>query len=377
MKCFILDDERPFCHQLREMLSKALATADIHIETTFSSAVTYLRTAYLKDTLPDLLFCDFRLQGSETGLDLLQLLANEQIAVPAILLTDLDDPHVIQQAKQLGVPHITKTGLNSTDLVRELSLFAFQSWAEQRRNLERELRRQSENMLLLAAEIAHEFKSVMTATQTQVRRINRLHRLNALTSDGLDKIQKQLQQKMEDGSELTNVLFTYGTLKGRQAKFEDVELNSALREIVRRDDSSRDLAITVSAETGVGAKIDLFLFGRIVAILLKNVVDHCPDRTHVSFAAGEMEHEGVRSVFVDVEDDGPGIPLEMREKIFDPGERAGKEIRYHAGAGLGLGLAFARVLATLHGGPLMSAVIRCIEPVQLGGASFRIIIPQE
>ena len=67
-------------------------------------------------------------------------------------------------------------------------------------------------------------------------------------------------------------------------------------------------------------------------------------------------------------DDGPGVDVADRERIFEPGVRGGAGVwGGHQGAGLGLSL--ARRLARAVGGD--------VEALQNGnGASFRARIPQ-
>jgi signal transduction histidine kinase len=66
-------------------------------------------------------------------------------------------------------------------------------------------------------------------------------------------------------------------------------------------------------------------------------------------------------VLVAIEDTGPGIPHEIRDKVFEPFVTAGKE------NGLGLGLAFARQAVLDHGGDMW------IEPA--AGTRFVIRFP--
>ena len=66
-------------------------------------------------------------------------------------------------------------------------------------------------------------------------------------------------------------------------------------------------------------------------------------------------------VLVAIEDTGPGIPHEIRDKVFEPFITAGKE------NGLGLGLAFSRQAVLDHGGDIW------IEPA--AGARFVIRLP--
>ena len=64
-----------------------------------------------------------------------------------------------------------------------------------------------------------------------------------------------------------------------------------------------------------------------------------------------------------VEDDGPGIPLTERERIFEPFYRLDRS-RDRATGGFGLGLSIARKALELHGGSIMA------EGATLGGARF-------
>ena len=72
------------------------------------------------------------------------------------------------------------------------------------------------------------------------------------------------------------------------------------------------------------------------------------------------------AVHLEVADDGPGIPLEDRERVFD------RFVALHEartrGSGSGLGLAIARQIARRHGGTLD------VCDTDLGGADFRLVL---
>jgi signal transduction histidine kinase len=83
---------------------------------------------------------------------------------------------------------------------------------------------------------------------------------------------------------------------------------------------------------------------RLLRNLLDNAVRHCPDGGHVRIEArsdGDVVH-------VTVADDGPGVPAEDRERVFEPFFRAAAERRREGGSGLGL--AIVREIARGHGG---------------------------
>lgn len=92
---------------------------------------------------------------------------------------------------------------------------------------------------------------------------------------------------------------------------------------------------------------------RAVGNLLANALRHAHSRVEVSAARDEA------GWWIDVDDDGDGVPEELGERVWEPFVRAGTDDR-----GTGLGLAIVRRIAVAHGG----AVRQRRSP--LGGASF-------
>jgi signal transduction histidine kinase len=99
--------------------------------------------------------------------------------------------------------------------------------------------------------------------------------------------------------------------------------------------------------------------------LLDNLLDNAE-----SFAAKEIDVEVCRedeTAIVTVTDDGPGIPVADRERVFERFTQLGGLHRRDAG-GTGLGLAIARDIAQAHGGTL------CVEDSPRG-ARFVLRLP--
>jgi signal transduction histidine kinase len=102
---------------------------------------------------------------------------------------------------------------------------------------------------------------------------------------------------------------------------------------------------------------DAIRLRRLVTVLVDNAVRHGNDQGRVRVT--------VRPGLLTVEDDGPGIPPEHRDRVFDRfwrGEAA-------APGGSGLGLAIASWIAERHGGRIEAGASR------LGGARFDITLP--
>lgn len=103
------------------------------------------------------------------------------------------------------------------------------------------------------------------------------------------------------------------------------------------------------------------LFDQALANLVLNALDAIGPGGRVRV---EAERDGA-DWLVAVDDDGPGVPEERRNAIFEPFVTS-----KDPGAGTGMGLAIAREIAELHGGSLRLGHSR------LGGARFEMRIPR-
>jgi signal transduction histidine kinase len=102
---------------------------------------------------------------------------------------------------------------------------------------------------------------------------------------------------------------------------------------------------------------------QILGNVLNNAVRHAPDGSLVLLRVGPG---GDASLLFRVEDNGPGVPEDDLERIFDVYEtKAGEEAR-----GVGLGLPLSRRLARLLGGDLFA------EANPGGGGRFVLRLPQ-
>jgi len=124
--------------------------------------------------------------------------------------------------------------------------------------------------------------------------------------------------------------------------------------------ASREVIVDVGALllTADPAKIE-----RIIENLLMNAARHtAPDRRIWLIVSA---HEN--GALIRVEDDGAGVPPEIREEIFEP-FRQGPTASPHA-PGTGIGLSLVGRFAELHGGRAW------VQDREGGGASFRVFIP--
>jgi signal transduction histidine kinase len=113
--------------------------------------------------------------------------------------------------------------------------------------------------------------------------------------------------------------------------------------------------------------IDAAKVERIVENLLANTVRHTPSDANVWVSVRpSVDPAGVELA---VEDDGSGVPEDLRDTIFEP-FRQGPDAPRHS-PGVGVGLTLVRRFAELHGGRAW------VQERTGGGASFRVVLPSE
>ncbi len=145
---------------------------------------------------------------------------------------------------------------------------------------------------------------------------------------------------------------------------QPADLGALLREIVdKAARTGRDIAL---GEVDLPGPVTLrpMAIRRAVENLVENALRY-GKRARVSV------HSGDRSVTISVEDDGPGIPREQREKALQPFVRLDLARNQNRGSGVGLGLSITHDIARRHGGTL-----RLGESAELGGLRADIVLPR-
>jgi signal transduction histidine kinase len=137
----------------------------------------------------------------------------------------------------------------------------------------------------------------------------------------------------------------------RRARFSQVDLTAILETVVEvylPFAEERRQALTASIAPGLSVDGDRDLLLQLFANLLENAIRHAPERARIGIAAGGNEND----LEVVITDNGPGIPLTARGRVFE------RFFRLDAGRttpGNGLGLSLAAAVAALHGTEIVLA----------------------
>ena len=114
------------------------------------------------------------------------------------------------------------------------------------------------------------------------------------------------------------------------------------------------------------ARADARLIVQVVVNIVDNALKYTPPGSHIDITAAREDDK----VVVTIADDGPGVPPEVGERVFDmffSGSNRAADSR----RSLGLGLALCRSIITAHGG------IISLSQNQPHGAVFRFTLPAE
>ena len=116
----------------------------------------------------------------------------------------------------------------------------------------------------------------------------------------------------------------------------------------------------VNDKTKLNVRIDPDLFRQVIYNLTRNAIQSEPDGGDVKIIVGKSES---KSLILKVQDNGPGIPDNIRAKLFTP-------FFTTKANGIGLGLATVKKLVELHGGRVK------VDNGDNGGAIFTVEIPK-
>jgi signal transduction histidine kinase len=237
------------------------------------------------------------------------------------------------------------------------------------RSLEREraatdrLRSLDEMKSMILTSVSHELRTPLTSIVGFALTLQR--RATDLDPSTQREIAERIQQqslKLERllGGLLDVDRLARGVLETRR---EPTDVGLLTRRVVEEADV-QERTVRIHADS-FKANVDPSKVERILETLLTNAARHTPPGTTIDVRAS-MTDDGLLLV---VEDDGPGIPAEYREAIFQPFVQGLQQAPHAPGAGVGLALVAG--FAELHGGRAW------VESSQGGGASFKVLLASD
>ncbi|HEX4052527.1 MAG TPA: sensor histidine kinase [Steroidobacteraceae bacterium] len=194
------------------------------------------------------------------------------------------------------------------------------------------------------ADAAHQLRTPVAGLVGQIELLRADHRAQRLGPE-LERVQRGAQTLAHTANQLLS-LARAEPFSAMQEKFQRVSLDALVKELVERHIGRADQAGIDLGADAQPAQVsgDAWLLEDLLTNLIDNALKYASAGGRVTVRSGV--ETGVP--FVEVEDDGPGIPeserARVRERFY---RRAGSP-----GIGVGLGLAIVDEIAGAHGGHL-------------------------
>jgi signal transduction histidine kinase len=192
------------------------------------------------------------------------------------------------------------------------------------------------------ADAAHELRSPLANIRAQLEVAERLGEGGTLAADLMADV-KRLSGLVEDLLLLARV----HAETRPAAQLSAVDARVLVAEVTRAYAGAR-VPVTLLAKEPLMIMVDPDELHRAIGNVVDNAVRHA--RTRVAVAATADQDQAL----ISVSDDGPGIPLEHRERVFERFTRL-DDARGRNSGGAGLGLAIVRDLLTRAGGSVAIA----------------------
>ena len=192
------------------------------------------------------------------------------------------------------------------------------------------IRRQIAQRTEMLAGVSHDLRTPLTRMKLAL----------AMLGDGADTA--DLKADVAEMEKMLGGYLAFARGEGREPQVE-IDLKEQLQEVVNA--AAREGArITLAAPDGLVLTVRPDAMRRCLA----NLVGNAQRYAHSIAIAAARRDDGIE---ITIDDDGPGIPPEMREDVFRPFFRLDPSRNPETG-GIGLGLTIARDVARSHGGEL-------------------------
>ncbi len=211
----------------------------------------------------------------------------------------------------------------------------------------------------LVSDASHELRSPLTAIRGQLEVLARQERPSA---QEVRRVETTALREMGRVERLVEDMLSLARLdEGVGPALREVSAAGFLRELAGAREGEDE-------QLGPLAEGTIELDPDLVAQVVRNLLDNA-DRYAGEGQVVLSTHAAGSSLVFSVDDAGPGIPAEDRERVFDRFHRR-DSARDRASGGSGLGLGIARAIVSAHGGRIW------VEDSPLGGARVSFSLPR-
>ncbi len=214
--------------------------------------------------------------------------------------------------------------------------------------------------------MSHDLKTPIARIQGMVDVITKTsHDLSGPQREALDGI----KSSSEDLLKFINSILNYAKIESQGVELHLVtkDVNKLLEEVIKKHEflaQTKKIKIKKELDPLFPIQVDPELIKQVFSNLIENAIKYSPEATHVRVLSSEVDGK----VYVNVEDQGPGIPAVDLPNIFMKFFRS-QNAKSSTVKGSGLGLYLAKYFTELHKGELK------VESQEGQGSIFTVILP--
>jgi heavy metal sensor kinase len=215
----------------------------------------------------------------------------------------------------------------------------------------------------LVADASHELRAPLAAMRSEIEVSLREDELDAQARAVLESARAEVLRMGRTVDDLlTLARFSEGQLELLVGPQDLRQLADAAARAHRSAADARQIELVAEGEP-VAATGDRDRLGHAIGNLVDNAIKYAPPGTDVRIAVSRGPDQSAR---IAVSDEGPGIPPDQRERIF---ERFARLDTARSRGGAGLGLAICAEIVRAHGGRIW------VEPNEPRGSRFVVELP--
>jgi two-component system, sensor histidine kinase and response regulator len=323
--------------------------------------------AKVAELLPDTILLDVMMPGMD-GYEVCQRLKSNPLfqAIPVIMLTALHDKQNLVRGLDAGADEFLTKPVGGLELrARVRSMLRLKQQHDRLVDIMR-LREDLSHM------VAHDMRNPLAAVLGHAQLLLNAPALNARAQEHAGEICKgafRLKHFIDDYLVQAKMEHDHMVLNRTAVEFDRLVARVAENHALTAQSRNTPLTVAIRPGSLPPVQADAALCERVLDNLLSNAIKYSPSGHPIAISAEPLAHNGdvaapgaqIRLRFAD---QGPGIPSEYRDRIFDKYEIV--VMKQANTAQIGLGLAFCKLVVDAHGGRLY------VEPNQPQGSIFTV-----
>lgn len=351
----------------------------------------------LEKEIIDVILLDLSLPDSE-GLETLVHLRKQAGDVPLVVLTGFDDQKIALEAMANGAQdYLVKGSIDKRLLIRAISyaiersrlLIGLRSSQEERLRAEIVERKRLDRLKdEFVSTVSHEIRTPLAIVKGAIKNLkdgilgtvpDKQVRVIEIADRNIDRLERIIRDlldlsRLESGKtrinrhwiKLTELVSEMVQNFQMQAKERHITLHTELPPKI--SDLYLDGDMVAQVMTNLLSNAIRFAKGHVIVKVETLPLEALPALGLVDETPEGLEKKG-ETVQVSVVDDGPGIPSEAAEKLFNKFEQLHRPVGGAGYKGTGLGLAICREIVQLHHGIIWA------ENLPEQGAAFHFVLP--